>query len=326
MVALGFGPDRGYDATVGGSYQIGGEMAATIDSLTRGAPVAIPDGEIDGFEAAAYDPGLYAAHRVVVPIDGHAALGSDIDDHVETYESDGYLAIAGFFDRAEVAAALAGMVRLIDGKAPGFRGLQFEAGARKLLATAAPEAKQDYVRKLTGFTQFDADLHAIATHPRLLAIVRRLIRAEPAIFEDKALIKPPRLGREKPWHQDHAYWNLPLDARVVTVWIALDAATEANGCLYLIPGSHREGAVVHFKRRDWQICDTEVDRNRVVVAPLDPGGVLLFNSYLLHGTPANASPMRRRALQFVYVPAEAARITPAERLAVFGSEGKDVTC
>lgn len=297
-----------------------------VDPLTRGAPVAIAEGEIDGFEAVDYDPGLYAAGRVVVPVDGHEALEERLDGHVEAFEADGFLAIADFFSAGEIAASLAGMVRLIDGGAPGFRGLQFEAGARRHLATAAPEAKQDFVRKLTGFTRFDAGLHAIATHPRLLALVRRLIRAEPAIFEDKALIKPPRLGREKPWHQDHAYWNLPLDARVVTVWIALDAATEANGCMYLIPGSQREGAVVHFKRRDWQVCDTEVARERVVAAPLDPGGVLLFNSYLLHGTPANASPMRRRALQFVYVPADAARITPAERLAVFGSEGKDVTC
>jgi phytanoyl-CoA hydroxylase len=54
--------------------------------------------------------------------------------------------------------------------------------------------------------------------------------------------------------------------------------------------------------------------------------VLLFHSMLQHGTPANTSTLRRRALQFVYVPASAGRITPAERLAVFGSEGKDVEC
>lgn len=301
-------------------------MTAMIDPLTRGTPTAIADGEIDGFEAVGYDAGLYVANEVVVPIDGHDALEARMDDHIETFGREGFLAIDGFFTADEVGASLDGMVRLIDGNVPGFRGLQFEAGARKLMATLPSESRQDHVRKLTGFTQFDARLHAIATHPRMLAMVRRLIGAEPAIFEDKALIKPPRLGREKPWHQDHAYWNLPLDTRIVTAWIALDAATEANGCMYLIPGSHREGAVVHFKRRDWQICDTDVERTRVVAAPLAPGGVLLFNSYLLHGTPANASPMRRRALQFVYVPADAARITPAERLAVFGSEGKDVTC
>ena len=65
---------------------------------------------------------------------------------------------------------------------------------------------------------------------------------------------------------------------------------------------------------------------RVAAAPLAPGGCLFFDSMLHHGTPANASPQRRRALQFVYVPASAVRITQAERLAVFGSEGKDVTC
>ena len=128
------------------------------------------------------------------------------------------------------------------------------------------------MRKISHFIQWDARLHRIATHPRLLALVERLIEAQPGIFEDKALIKPPRVGREKPWHQDHAYWNLPLDAHVVTVWIALDAATVDNGCLYVIPGSHREGPVVHFKRRDWQICDDQVQTERAVAAPLRPGG------------------------------------------------------
>ena len=55
-----------------------------------------------------------------------------------------------------------------------------------------------------------------------------------------ALLKPPR-GREKPWHQDHAYFNLPLDTPIVGVWIALDEATPENGCMHVIPGSHREG-------------------------------------------------------------------------------------
>jgi phytanoyl-CoA hydroxylase len=84
--------------------------------------------------------------------------------------------------------------------------------------------------------------------------------------------------------------------------------------------------VVHFRRRDWQICDASVLLGRVAVAPLQPGGVLLFHSLLHHGTPANASPQRRRALQFVYVPASLGRISAAERLAIFGSEGKDVEC
>ena len=63
-----------------------------------------------------------------------------------------------------------------------------------------------------------------------------------------------------------------------------------------------------------------------MAAPLAPGGCLFFDSLLQHGTPANSSSQRRRALQFVSVPASAARISQAERLAVFGGEGKGVTC
>jgi phytanoyl-CoA hydroxylase len=63
-----------------------------------------------------------------------------------------------------------------------------------------------------------------------------------------------------------------------------------------------------------------------VAAPVAPGGALFFDSFLHHGTPANTSLQRRRALQFVYVPASAARITQTERLAIFGGEGKGITC
>jgi phytanoyl-CoA hydroxylase len=83
---------------------------------------------------------------------------------------------------------------------------------------------------------------------------------------------------------------------------------------------------VHFKRRDWQICDDQVATNRVVAVPLQPGGCLFFDGLMPHGTPATRSPKRRRALQLHYIPASAERTTTEERMAVFGSDGKDVTC
>ena len=304
-------------------------MFSTVPVTAAAAVAAHPDalereGTFDEFRPGdGYDAGLYVHHDVAAPLDGWQAVTPEQEAR---FREQGFLAIENAFTPEEVQGALEGMLRLIAGGVPGYRGVQFEAASRELLPSLSPEQKQDVVRKISHFTQHDARLHAMATHPQLLAFAERLIGDKPGIFEDKALIKPPKIGREKPWHQDHAYWNLPLDARVVTAWIALDDAGLDNGCMFLIPGSHREGPVAHFKRRDWQICDDQVQRPRVVAAPLKPGGVLLFDSYLQHGTPANTSPKRRRALQFVYVPATAGRITPAERLAVFGSEGKDVQC
>src|SRR5690606_35073346 len=118
--------------------------------------------------------------------------------------------------------------------------------------------RQNYIRKFSSFVNYDERLMAMSNHPELLALVRRLMGAEPALFQDMGLCKPPHGGREKPWHQDKAYFNYAVDAPVVGVWIALDEASAENGCMHVIPGSHREGPVIHFKRRDWQICDTDV--------------------------------------------------------------------
>jgi len=145
------------------------------------------------------------------------------------------------------------------------------------------------------------------------------------LFQDMALLKPPQ-GREKPWHQDCAYFNMPLGTMITGVWIALDEATPDNGCLHIIPGSHREGPKHHFKRRDWQICDTDVEVKRDVTVPLKPGGCLIWHGMTHHGSPTNLSGTRRRALQFHYKPLSTVDIPKEERLGIFGGEMAGAEC
>ena len=68
------------------------------------------------------------------------------------------------------------------------------------------------VRKLMWFVNYDERLKALASHPKLLAVLRRIIGSDNlTMFQDMGLVKPPRIGREKPWHQDMAYFNVPID-------------------------------------------------------------------------------------------------------------------
>jgi phytanoyl-CoA hydroxylase len=69
-----------------------------------------------------------------------------------------------------------------------------------------------------------------------------------------------------------------------------------------------------------------VKNQSAVAVPLKPGGCLLFSSLIHHGTPTNNSGLRRRAVQFHYRPASAPKTTVEERMAIFGEEGKNVTC
>lgn len=271
-----------------------------------------------------HSPELYRPAATGFGVERFADIG---EREIAFYREHGYLIVRQAFTEREVADALQGLLDLIGGARPDFTEIVFEAKARELLPTLSAEQRQDVVRKLWHFVDFDARLKAISHHPEMLAVITSLLGGRaPFMFQDMALIKPPRLGREKPWHQDKAYFDYPLDTPVVGVWIALDEATVENGCMQLLPGRHKEGPILHFNRRDWQICDDQIEGTPSVAAPLAPGGLLFFDGLLPHGTPHNSSPRRRRALQYHYAPGDVEKAAAEERLRHFGSEGKNVTC
>ncbi len=163
----------------------------------------------------------------------------------------------------------------------------------------------------------------------MIGLLRKLCGGrEVELFQEMAMLKPPG-GREKPWHQDHAYFNHPLDTKIIGVWIALADVGPENGCMYLLPGAHQQGPIPHFMRRDWQICDAEIFEalaGRRIAAPMKAGDVLVFDSKLPHGTPKNRSNGWRWAVQLHYRSVGSPDCPDEERLAAFGSEGKNVTC
>ncbi|WGF87537.1 phytanoyl-CoA dioxygenase family protein [Marinivivus vitaminiproducens] len=274
--------------------------------------------------AEAYAPELYSPAA-------EATTLAHLDDvgpaELAFYEDHGWLLVRHVLEPGEIEEAVRGIDDLVAGRNRAFDGVYYENAARGQVEAAPSQRSTDHVRKLAWFVQHDARLNAIAEHPGILSVVSRLLKGvTPRLFQNMALLKPPSVGREKPWHQDHAYFNLPLATPVVGVWIALDEATVENGCMQVLDGGHKLGPVPHWKRRDWQICDTEILGRRSLACPLPAGGALFFDSLLPHGTPKNVSSARRRAVQFHYCPADAVKVGPEERLAVFGTEGKDVSC
>jgi phytanoyl-CoA hydroxylase len=279
--------------------------------------------QIDTIYAGTYAPNLYKPAGLVPSI---PSLGAFDDGAMEIYNAVGCVAVEQAFSPEQVQDTLDGLAHLLMGGNPEFTEVQYEAAYADRIDELNAEQRMDAVRKLMFFTPYDSRLHAAATFPPVMRIVERILGESAQMFQDMALLKPPRGGREKPWHQDKAYFDFPVETRVVGVWIALDEATADNGCMHMRLGSHREGPVPHFRRRDWQICDTEIQGKPCAVAPLKPGGLLIFDGLIQHGTPANNSLQRRRAVQFHYGPASAVRISQDERLRIYGSEGKDVTC
>lgn len=142
---------------------------------------------------------------------------------------------------------------------------------------------------------------------RLLDLVEPIIGPNIALFASHYICKPGGDGLPVLWHQDASYWPLePME--VVTAWLAVDDSTVENGCMRVIPGSHRGPALTHERHGqeavlNTQISPSQVDESRAVDVELPAGGVSLHHPFLVHGSNPNHSPKRRAGLTIRYIPA-----------------------
>lgn len=142
-----------------------------------------------------------------------------------------------------------------------------------------------------------------------------------ACFRAMFMNKPSHQGTKLPWHQD-AWTDLDRQP-LITIWTALDPATRENGCVEVIPGSHREGLVnpednSGFLSRE-QI-QARVHRDRVEHLELDPGEVILMHNWLLHSSDINRSSTSRRAFSVCYMDARTVSKSGQRFTTVFDAE------
>jgi phytanoyl-CoA hydroxylase len=261
------------------------------------------------------------------------------------YDRDGFIVVRNALPPELWRTALAELKTMARSSDPGCRTIAYEGAMRRLLEeqlaqpleeaeeaarTAAveaidPEQRARLVRKFMGFTRTHDVLKDVAEYAPLRTAIEEIAGEKTRLFQSMALVKPAG-GREKPWHQDHAYFDLPIDARICGVWIALGEVTEENGAMFMLRGAHRDGPIVHFRRRDWQICDSEIAGRTAVALPMQAGDLVIFDAKIPHGTPTNQTDQQRWALQYHYVGRSVEKVAQEYRLSIFGEEGKDVSC
>lgn len=143
-------------------------------------------------------------------------------------------------------------------------------------------------------------------------------------FRAMFMNKPAGKGTELPWHQDGGEsWALDRDP-VVTVWTALDPATRANGCVEVIPGSHRMGLLSSWGHT---ITDEQAvaycPRDKVEFLELQPGDVALLHNWLLHRSGVNTTSVPRRGFSVCYADARTSLPDGSRFPVVFGDGALD---
>jgi hypothetical protein len=145
----------------------------------------------------------------------------------------------------------------------------------------------------------------------ILDLVERLIGPDIMLWTTNLYPKEPGDGRFLSWHQDSAHWGLDSN-RIVSVWIALTPANQRNGCMRMLPESHRAGPVPHRDTSDTlnlltrgQTIGEAIDESRAVWVALAPGEASFHHVDMWHSSPANRSSGRRIGVALRYITPDA---------------------
>jgi phytanoyl-CoA hydroxylase len=231
---------------------------------------------------------------------------------IEQYRREGFLAFEALFRREEVERLLARLEELVLERAPRPAGIRMQVEPAVQRGEAVAASPMEALRKVEGLVEHDDVFAALAKDPRILEVMAALVGPDIKLFRDALMMKPPRHGSAKPYHQDSAYWAIdPPD--LVSVWIALDDATLENGCMRVIPGSHTWGVMEHQHLQDYQVDEATLDTSGEVAVPLKAGGCLFFHSLLLHATAPNSSPHARRSMIISAMSARSRYTGPGEK-------------
>jgi len=248
------------------------------------------------------------------------SLGLTADQKAQ-FERDGFLPVRGLLRPEEVESIkdiLAGYLReglqwLTQGQPPETDTVQVNG----VLIQLEPAVLSDKVtvseplyaaRKVWNLYGNDALVTGIIRDKRIISMVTDILGDEVWFFADKALLKPPHIGVEKPWHQDIPYFPFePKEPYLhVAVWIALDEATAENGCMQYIPGSHRWGNLTTSTTWTETVSHLAVDTDRIdtsqaVLVEAQPGDVVLHDGMVLHYSAPNRSSRPRWAFVLDYI-------------------------
>jgi len=165
---------------------------------------------------------------------------------------------------------------------------------------------------------FDHDfLMQVALAPTVLDRVEELLGPNILLLATHFFCKYGHDGKWVAWHQDVTYWGLEPPT-AVTAWLAVDDVDAENGCMRVIPGSHK-GGIRHHGKADAegnllsinQACPVTVEEEDTAVdVPLAAGRMSIHDGCLVHGSLPNLSGRRRCGLTLRYVPASVRQVCP----------------
>ena len=230
------------------------------------------------------------------------------DQQLEQFQQNGHLTVDEFFPTQQIKSVLK----------------DIDVWGQQIRDNLSDEEKQWYLEKDAGenapLRKLDDPVfhrpvfQQLAQVPRVKQVAEQLIGPDVCIFFSQVFMKPAHHGGPKPIHQDNYYFDPADHQRQVTLWIALDAATTENGCLFFANGSHLEGVVEHIAPADevfnLQVPSSIAQQYEMTAAPVAQGGISIHHGNTFHQSSANRSDFPRRAVAMHFIPQSISLLNP----------------
>ena len=209
-------------------------------------------------------------------------------EQLTTYHEQGYVVIPNVFPRTELAEINCELDRI-----------RTEKLARR--QEADHNETLGWIMNLGLASPITRDLCA---DERILDLIQDIVKPGIAIYSAKMVAKEPHCDAICHWHQDDAYYSQKSQSKTrMSIWFAMQDTTVEQGCLQVIPGSHKRG-LQPYSPKEGGTCnlgiDTPIDLSERAYCPVKAGSMVLFNALLWHASEGNRTGEQRRAFIVSY--------------------------
>ena len=242
---------------------------------------------------------------------------------IDYFAENGYLRYGSVLDAAAVEELRTALDNVITIESAGGDDseVEFQFGHRRgaPMASAAQEERPRVLTQYVNMFKREPSYERLLHHPIISGVACALLNSPRVrLWHDQVISKPPGDNGHFRYHQDFYLW--PLHApRIVTCWLALDDVTPENGCMHVVPGSHKDPrfglesyaaelaarAAAEAEGRETE----ETERQKMAYEPASTGrpvelkaGECMFHHCLnFHATPANVTSLQRRAHVMIFM-------------------------
>uniref|UniRef100_A0A7M4E2N5 Phytanoyl-CoA dioxygenase domain-containing protein 1 n=1 Tax=Crocodylus porosus TaxID=8502 RepID=A0A7M4E2N5_CROPO len=226
------------------------------------------------------------------------------EQQIQKFHEDGFLVLEEFFTTEECDAMRKQIHKIIaDMEVPPHCRTEFSTKEEEQLQA---QGSTDYFLTSGDKIRFFFERGVFDKKGNLFLNGRKLGLENPVVVQSMYIFKQPGIGGEVTPHQDATFLYTEPLGRVLGLWIALEDATQENGCLWFIPGSHTGGVTRQMVRAPpgsipcVQFLGSEqpYEDSQFIPVPISKGGLILIHGEVVHRSELNSSNSSRHVYTF----------------------------